>query len=568
MKQFIAFVLFFFILSACKVVKNGEVIPTISKTEYSYIDKFHEGLRYKAKGETDFAIEAFTTCFEKKPTDDAVCFALGELYQSKGNVLRAKEFYQKAYEISPENKWYLQEFTYVSFDLEDYKASEKGFKKLLEVEPENFEWLYGYAETLMKKGNYKKAIEALTKTEQQIGGHPQLSIQKFKLYLALRQEKKALNELNQARELFPDEPQIIGTLVDYYFKTKQDSKAIEMLELLAEKDPENGRIHFTLAEIYIQLLKTNAGISEIIKGIECKDVDIDMKMKYLIMILDSKIPMTEEILTLTNLLINQYPDNAKSYSINGDFLMEMRKVSLAIESYRKALKFDNTKFTIWDQVLRLEYLQKDFELLHKDSRNCLELFPNQPIIYLYAGLSAIQLKKYDEAIEVLEVGKELCDKTMQIEFFNYLGEAYFAKKEFNKGEVNFKKALEIYKSSVLILNNYSYQLAINKLDLNYAEEMIKTALQLSPINSNVNDTYGLILFQKGDFEQAKNFFEKANELSKSDATIIEHLGDVYYFIGEKEKALEYWKNAKIVGSKNKVLDQKIEMKKYYEPVYE
>ena len=81
-----------------------------------------------------------------------------------------------------------------------------------------------------------------------------------------------------------------------------------------------------------------------------------------------------------------------------------------------------------------------------------------------------------------------------------------------------------------------------------------------------HDTYGLILFKKGSFEKAKNSFERALELEKDDPYITEHLGDVYYKLGEEAAALLHWEKALEMGSENTVLDQKIKDKKYYEPI--
>ena len=45
------------------------------------------------------------------------------------------------------------------------------------------------------------------------------------------------------------------------------------------------------------------------------------------------------------------------------------------------------------------------------------------------------------------------------------------------------------------------------------------------------------------------------------------MGDVLFKEGKNEKAIEYWKNAKTLGSTNKNLDKKIDKKEYYEPLY-
>lgn len=567
MKLLLFSLVYLLTFSACRVVKESGVVDQISKSDYAYIDKFHEGLRFKAKGEVDFAIEAFTNCYEKKPNDDAVCFALGELFHQKGNLEKAKIFYLKASESNPSNKWYLQEFTYLSYDLKDFNSAEKGFEKMIEAEPHNIEWLYGYAETLMSKGAYKKAIKALEQTETEIGPNPQIAIQKHKLYLILKQEKKAVSTLENARLFFPYEPMILSALVDYYFNTKQDVKAIQMLELLAEKDPKNGKVHLTLTEVYKQLGQKEKLLEEIKNVVNCQDIDLDTKMKLLISIQEMKLPISIQELNIVKDLINMYPDDAKPYSVKGDYLLEMGKDSLALEAYRQALKFDKTRYAIWNQVLVMDYQLDNFQFLYADSKSCLKLFPNQPIVYLLCGLASNHLKKYYEAIETLEAGKDILisDKAMQAEFMTCLGDAYFATNQMIEGKSSYEMALNFSPSNISILNNFAYNLASKKNSLDRAEELVKKALILAPNQANIIDTYGFVLFQKNDFKAAKVYFEQAVELNKESPTLLEHLGDVFFKLNEVDKAVEFWEKAKELNKEDEILNRKIENKKYYEP---
>ena len=62
-------------------------------------------------------------------------------------------------------------------------------------------------------------------------------------------------------------------------------------------------------------------------------------------------------------------------------------------------------------------------------------------------------------------------------------------------------------------------------------------------------------------------FEKAYKSQPSDKIVVEHMGDAYFKTGNKDKALEFWKKAKELGSTNKNLDKKIEKKEYYDPNY-
>ena len=117
------------------------------------------------------------------------------------------------------------------------------------------------------------------------------------------------------------------------------------------------------------------------------------------------------------------------------------------------------------------------------------------------------------------------------------------------------------------MNNYAYRLASAKLDLEHAEVLINKANLISPNQAHFIDTYGWVLFQKGEYVKAKEFFDRAFTLHSADRIIVEHLGDAYSKMGNKEKAVEFWMKAQMAGSTNKNLNQKIEKKEYYEPVY-
>ena len=76
-------------------------------------------------------------------------------------------------------------------------------------------------------------------------------------------------------------------------------------------------------------------------------------------------------------------------------------------------------------------------------------------------------------------------------------------------------------------------------------------------------TYAWILFEKGNYEQAKIYIDQAlqNDAGIS-GEVLEHCGDIYFHTGDSAKALEFWQQAKEHGRKSPTLDQKIKQKKY------
>jgi tetratricopeptide (TPR) repeat protein len=570
MKQFLFCIAVISVLLGCGSNKKiTEKEPTISKKSFAYIELFHEGIRYKAKGQYEEAISYLNNCLAIRTDDDAVYYALSQIYLQKNAYVLSAEAIKMAYKIDPKNIWYLQELAYMNYETQKFSEATKNFEELVRREPRNVDWLYGYSECLVRIGKPKDAIKALDRTEEQIGLHPDLSIKKFNLYVETKQVEKGIAELNKAREQYPDYPQLLAVLVDYYFQTKQEDKAIEMLTQLAKVDPGKGRVHLGLADFYRKQGKKQAAYSELELAFVCKDVDLDTKMKILISIHEESINIDPRIYALVELVVQQYPKDSKAHSIHGDYLLRAEKDEEALLAYKEALKYTNNQYAIWNQVLLMEYKQRNFKDLYQDSKKCLEYFPSIPAVYLFNGLSANQLNKHEEAVQILELGKEYVvnDKPLEAEILSQLGEAYFGVNDPKKGSKFYELSLGLDPNNTLNLNNFAYRLALANYDLDRAEGLIERANNLTPNQAQFIDTYGLVMFKKEAYTKAMTFFKQAYEIDPNDPIIIDHLGDAYFKIGETNKAVEYWMKAKENGSVNKNITLKIETKKYYDAIY-
>ena len=79
------------------------------------------------------------------------------------------------------------------------------------------------------------------------------------------------------------------------------------------------------------------------------------------------------------------------------------------------------------------------------------------------------------------------------------------------------------------------------------------------------DTYAWILFEKGNYAEARIYIDDAIKNTKPEeesSVVFEHCGDIYFMTGDVEGALKYWKKALELGTESKTLKQKIEKKKY------
>jgi tetratricopeptide (TPR) repeat protein len=570
----IVFVCFSFlileIVSSCGTKKHStNETNQLSQADYPYIEKFHEGLRFKQKGQFPQAILALEACLLQKPEDDAVCFALSQLYLQTKQLAKSSEAIQKAVKIDPSNKWYLQEYAYMLFEAQNFKEAAKTFKKLSDIEPNNVDWLFSYAESLMRSGDLAGAVKALDKLENEIGLNPELSIEKFNLYQKINQEEKAILELTKALEIFPSDVNLLANLVDYYFAKKEDEKAFTYLIKLADSQPSNGNAHLALAQFYDKKGNKAKSYEELLKAFVCDDVVLDTKVKILLSMFENQYNLDKEMFQLADILVDKYPNDARVYTVRGDFYLKQLKNPEALADFKKAVSFDQTKFAIWEQILLMEYQQQDYKNLYIDAKKCLEYFPAISKVYLLFGVAAVQEKHYQEAIDKLVLGEELVanDKTLKAEIYAQKGDAHFALKNTKEGIIAYENALKLDSKNNLYKNNYAYRLALANIELTKAENLIKEVIAASPNESHFLDTYGYVLLQQKNYKEALNYFEKALIISPNDKHLIEHKGDALFFLAKIDEALVFWKKAKELGATNKVLSDKIEKKKYYEPQY-
>ncbi len=124
------------------------------------------------------------------------------------------------------------------------------------------------------------------------------------------------------------------------------------------------------------------------------------------------------------------------------------------------------------------------------------------------------------------------------------GIAFDKLKQFDKSEVDFRKALEISKGDPSVLNYLGYSMIDRGEKLDEALAMVKKAVELKPNDGYIVDSLGWAYYKLRDYEQAVTYCERAVDLNAGDPTIADHLGDVYWMAGRKLEARFQWQHAK------------------------
>ena len=554
--------------------KNGKV--STQKGQLSDRDKlnfemmFFNGLRQKALGNLKPASEDFLKCIKLDGSKAAPMYELAMIYYGFSQYSDALFFIKSACEIEQDNTWYQQLMAEVYISNQKYNPAIITYKKLLKKQPGNEEWHFQLASAYLLDNQLRKAIEVYNDMERYLGVNEMLIMQKHRIYLDLKDKRGAKNELEKWILSEPKNPKPYGLIAEMYLLEGSQEKAIETLERVLEIAPNNGKAHLTLSDLYRNNGEEEKAFKSLKIAFASSRLSIDSKMRILITYYDiSQIDSTfkKNAFELVEILKKNHPNDAKPHTIAGDYYYREGDLKAAKEAFETALQFDQSRFPIWQQLLIICFDLKEYELVVFHAQNAIELFPSQPISYLLSGMSYIQTKSYDNATTVLNTGKIMVfgNNELLAQFYSSLGDAYHAQKNHKMSDESYDKSLELSPLNTYVLNNYSYYLSLRNENLDKALEMMEVCTALNPGIASYEDTYAWVFYQKGYYDKAQEWLERALTSGGSqNAVIVEHYGDVLYQIGKVFEAVEHWRKAKELGSETPFIDQKISEQKLYE----
>ncbi len=202
-------------------------------------------------------------------------YGLGAIQERQNRLIEAMHTYEEARRLDPESAAIPRTLIplYVALDrLDDALA---GCRRVLELEPDDYETGYRYARQLRSLGKTKDALAALTRTAASPGLKERLEV-RAQVFYDLGQLQEQAGELDQAvkslREVLSilDNPAALLEQGPYnreeidaqaaetyehlgrlYLKAKQLDQAVEAFQQARAKDPaRSARLSFNLAEVY------------------------------------------------------------------------------------------------------------------------------------------------------------------------------------------------------------------------------------------------------------------------------------------------------------------------------
>ena len=553
------------VLASCSATKTTVVTD---ENHAKFQQYFYQGEKAKMAGNFEIAINYFNTALKFEEVS-AAHYEISKLCSQLPKFEKmGRDHIKRAVEMEPTNSWYLKDLGYYEIYAGNIKDGIKHFDLAVKYSSNPIPILNEYLNVI---GNYdlNQAANVLTQIAAIQGEDEDVARKRFDLMSAQGKFKEAGKVLEDFESKNKVEDEYYFYLLEFYREYNLKAEASNWLKHMKEVIPNNGKL---LLEESGELANSgqDAKSYEVLKkSIASGDLGwydaIDVLKKYEELVAQDE-KFVKPLWEIFNLTFDQFKSEYQclvqlSFVANhqDNYVRQEEMLKLALDLYKSDL-------LVWQFLLENQKQQRKWNDLVKYANEALELYPTDAEVYYYAGLGYLKLQDYAKSLELLSTGRDLVieDPELLSQFYSSLGSVYFKTDNWTECQNSFEQALIQNPDNATGLNNYAYYLALKKVQLDKALGIIQYAVSLQPNNAIYLDTFGFVLFQKKQYQNALVQLEIAAGIMQTDQEIWEHLGDTYFMLGNEAKALECWNKALTLNPTHSKLKEKVNQKKFIE----
>ena len=536
--------------------------------KYDYY--FLESVRQKALGKYDAAFDLLQHCLEINPEAASAHYELAQYYMYLKREEQAVQALEKAVANDPDNFWYAQGLANLYQKLDETEKATALLEQMTARFPNKVDPLYNLLDVYNRAQDYDKVLALLNKLEQRTGKSEQLTMEKFRIYLQKKDHKRAFREIESLVEEYPMDTRYQVVLGDAYLQNGKEKEAYALYRKVLAQEPDNAMALYSLATYYQETGQEALYQQQLDTLLLNRKVPSETKllvMRQLIVENERTDADSTRIIGLFDRILEEDPEDAQLPLLYVQYLLTKGMDKETVPVLNHVLDIDPThtaaRMTLLGEAIKAE----DYKEVTRLCEGGVVANPDRPEFYFYLAIAYNQDGRTDDVIatcqKALAQAREGTKEDVVSDFFTIMGDAYYEKKLTQEAYAAYDSALVYKPDNIPALNNYAYYLSLERRDLDRAEEMSYKTIQAEPKNATYLDTYAWILFEKGNYAEARIYIDDAllSDTEKS-AGIVEHGGDIYYMTGDTDKAVELWQKARDMGIKSEVLEQKIKAKKY------
>lgn len=566
-------------LVSCGTVKSTREKPAVAlaqssltpeqQRKYDYF--FLEAMRLKEKKDYASAFGLLQHCLDIHPNAASALYEVSQYYMFLRQVPQGQEALEKAVANAPDNYWYSQGLASLFQQQNELDKAVTLLEQMVVRFPAKQDPLFNLLDLYGRQEKYDEVISTLNRLEKRMGKNEQLSMEKFRIYLQMKDDKKAFQEIESLVQEYPMDMRYQVILGDVYLQNGKKQEAYDVYQKVLAAEPDNPMAIFSMASYYKQTGQEELYQQQLDTLLLNKKVTPDTKvgvMRQMIVENEQADKDSTQIIALFDRIMKQEQDDPQIPMLYAQYLLSKNMESESVPVLEQVVDLDPTNKAARMMLIGAAVKKEDYKQIIKVCEPGIEATPDALEFYYYLAVAYNQAEKPDSVISICKRALEhtTADSKKEIvsDFYSILGDMYHTQKQMKEAYAAYDSALVYNPSNIGALNNYAYYLSVERRDLDKAEEMSYKTVKAEPNNATYLDTYAWILFEKGNYAEARIYIDNAMKSEGGDKSdvIVEHCGDIYYMTGDVDGALTYWKKALEMGSESKTLKQKIEKKKY------
>src|SRR5690554_448098 len=399
---------------------------SIALVEDRFQELFYESLKQKGIENYARAINPLEQALQLKPDQATLYHEIGKNYFFQKKYFEAENYIKQALEKDDRNKYFYLSLYDVYYQTKDYQKSIEVVKKLIAFNDkrklefqDDLVSLYVYTE------QFDKALTLIEELEKSTSYDPVREMYKLQI-LKNKGENSEISDLENQIKENPKNEQAYIALIYQYSEKNQEEKAFEVAKQLAKNIPDSDWAYVSLFKFYLEENNIEKAINSMNKVFESDKIDDKIRHRVLneFLIYVSNNPQYDKELEQAIAYFKDDPNIAVAKEV-GKFYFAKQNWKKASDYFEISLK-DNQNDLETVLLLLQSYTEVgSFDVVLKRSNNFKDLFPLQPELYYYNGLSQNQMKNYQKAKDALEEGLDyLVDNaSLEVNFYIQLSEA-------------------------------------------------------------------------------------------------------------------------------------------------
>lgn len=565
-------------LASCGTVRNTKeksiavleqsALTPEQQRKYDYF--FLEAMRLKEKKEYASAFGLLQHCLDIHPGASSALYEISQYYMFLRQIPQGQAALEKAVANAPDNYWYSQGLASLYQQQNEIDKAISLLEEMVVRFPGKQDPLFNLLDLYGRQEKYEEVISTLNRLEKRMGKNEQLSMEKFRIYLQMKDDTKAFQEIESLVQEYPMDVRYQVILGDVYLQNGKKQEAYDVYQKVLAVEPDNPMALFSMASYYKQTGQEDLYQQQLDTLLLNKKVTPDTKvsiMRQMIVENEQADKDSTQVIALFDRMMQQEQDDPQVPMLYAQYLLSKNMEAASVPVLEQVVDLDPANKAARMMLIGAAVRKEDYKQIIKVCESGIEATPDALEFYYYLAIAYNQVEQTDSVLSIckraLQHTTPDSKKEIVSDFYSIMGDMYHTKDKMAEAYAAYDSALVYNPSNIGALNNYAYYLSVERRDLDKAEEMSYKTVKAEPNNATYLDTYAWILFEKGNYAEARIYIDNAikSDGEKSDV-IVEHCGDIYYMTGDVDGALEYWKKALDMGSKSKTLKQKIEKKKY------